>query len=286
MIIIPNYKESEKFAESNIMVICYRHIFTTADARLMASGISAEFSSLWEFTIATYLQLLDARYKVSGISAEVSAYNFYKRRANEALFQHSSEYSSFGNSSIQENMMKLTILALMMCMLLGTVMCWNEGYEHEKEHEHEHEQEGICPRDVSCNNIQGFPSAVACNNLPTPAVSCATLPTDVACNNLPTPAVSCAAVPTAIACAGGTVACSTDCQIVGLLNCIITSLLAALAPIITAIAAFPTSLLNILDLIPAIAALLASVGTAIGILLDPTTGLLACFTGLCPVVTP
>ncbi|KAJ2956611.1 hypothetical protein NQZ79_g7573 [Umbelopsis isabellina] len=36
-------------------------------------------------------------------------------------------------------MMKFTILVLMLCMLLGTVFCWNEGYDHEHEHEHEHE---------------------------------------------------------------------------------------------------------------------------------------------------
>ncbi|KAJ2956592.1 hypothetical protein NQZ79_g7570 [Umbelopsis isabellina] len=35
-------------------------------------------------------------------------------------------------------MMKFTILVLMLCMLLGTVFCWNEGYDHEHEHEHEH----------------------------------------------------------------------------------------------------------------------------------------------------
>ncbi|KAJ2956612.1 hypothetical protein NQZ79_g7571 [Umbelopsis isabellina] len=38
-------------------------------------------------------------------------------------------------------MMKVTILVLMLCMLLGTVFCWNEGYDHEHDHKHEHEED-------------------------------------------------------------------------------------------------------------------------------------------------
>jgi len=145
---------------------------------------------------------------------------------------------------------------------------WSDDKDY-KEDKHE----GGCPNDVRCNNLND----VRCNNLPA-------FPTAIACNNIPTASsASFPPYPTAVSCSGGTVACSTDCQIVTLLECLITSILAAITPIVTALTAFPNTLGEITALPGAIATLLTSIATALGILLDTRTGLLACFNGLCPV---
>jgi hypothetical protein len=174
-------------------------------------------------------------------------------------------------------------------MLVATVAAFSEQEGNGYDTDENDRNNNICPVSVDCKNL---PTTVTCSNLSTDTnvtcsnpVTCGNIPNSVTCGNIPNSVtcgnpVTCDNIPTNVTCGnlGNLPPPDVYCSTFKLLTCVINLIVAALAPIVTAINAFPTTLADILEIIPAIGALLSGILAGINILLNPTTGLASCLT--------